>query len=208
MYLVLRHTAGLCGTRLVTAAVVVCRGAVPISRVLMPSAEFLGETKLQEVEASWTRIRRYIEGPSHSQMVHPQPPMADEACQEQFPVMIKGPGLGRDVALRAIRISVSTRTIQWECVESREDSKRLYYGRFILSPLMKGQADTIGIAMRRALLGEIEGTCITRVKSENVPHEYSTIAGIQESVHEIFLIIFKGEDYSLYQTYANPITIL
>lgn len=25
-----------------------------------------------------TRIRRYIEGPSHSQMVHPQPPMADE----------------------------------------------------------------------------------------------------------------------------------
>ncbi|KAL0373175.1 UNVERIFIED_CONTAM: 30S ribosomal protein S11, chloroplastic [Sesamum calycinum] len=65
-------------------------------------------------------------------------------------VMIKGPGLGRDAALRAIRRS--------------------------------GQADTIGIAMRRALLGEIEGTCITRVKSENVPHEYSTITGIQESV--------------------------
>ncbi|XP_027157016.1 uncharacterized protein LOC113758291 [Coffea eugenioides] len=45
----------------------------------------------------------------------------------------------------------------------------------------QGQADTIGIAMRRALLGEIEGTCITRVKSEKVAHEYSTIAGIQES---------------------------
>ncbi|KAL2248766.1 UNVERIFIED_CONTAM: DNA-directed RNA polymerase subunit alpha [Sesamum indicum] len=70
-------------------------------------------------------------------------------------VMIKGPGLGRDAALRAIRRS--------------------------------GQADTIGIAMRRALLGEIEGTCITRVKSENVPHEYSTITGIQESVHEILM---------------------
>nr|GLL25346.1 ribosomal protein S11 [Ipomoea trifida]GLL25506.1 ribosomal protein S11 [Ipomoea trifida] len=60
-------------------------------------------------------------------------------------VMIKGPGLGRDAALRAI--------------------------------LQSGQADTIGIAMRRALLGEIEGTCITRVKSEKAPHEYSTIAG-------------------------------
>ncbi|KAL2224754.1 UNVERIFIED_CONTAM: DNA-directed RNA polymerase subunit alpha [Sesamum indicum] len=160
-------------------------------------------------------------------------------------VMIKGPGLGRDAALRAIRrsgilltfvrdvtpmphngcrppkkktcvemnseeisretreinnsiklknitmvrekVTVSTRTLQWKCVESRTDSKRLYYGRFILSPLMKGQADTIGIAMRRALLGEIEGTCITRVKSENVPHEYSTITGIQESVHEILM---------------------
>nr|QIH96731.1 RNA polymerase alpha subunit [Primula filchnerae]QPZ50653.1 RNA polymerase alpha subunit [Primula filchnerae] len=85
------------------------------------------------------------------------------------------------------KVTVSTRTLQWKCVESRIDSKRLYYGRFLLSPLMKGQADTIGIAMRRALLGEIEGTCITRAKSEKIPHEYSTIVGIQESVHEILM---------------------
>nr|YP_010724040.1 RNA polymerase alpha subunit [Isophysis tasmanica]WDW31167.1 RNA polymerase alpha subunit [Isophysis tasmanica] len=84
-------------------------------------------------------------------------------------------------------VAGSTRTLQWKCVESRVDSKRLYYGRFILSPLMKGQADTIGIAMRRVLLGEMEGTCITRAKSEKVPHEYSTIVGIEESVHEIFI---------------------
>nr|YP_010925464.1 RNA polymerase alpha subunit [Melochia corchorifolia]WKD83695.1 RNA polymerase alpha subunit [Melochia corchorifolia] len=85
------------------------------------------------------------------------------------------------------KVKVSTRTLQWKCVESRTDSKRLYYGRFILSPLMKGQADTIGIAMRRALLGEIEGTGITRAKSEKIPHEYSTIVGIQESVHDILM---------------------
>nr|YP_010222272.1 RNA polymerase alpha subunit [Agrimonia coreana]UCC41937.1 RNA polymerase alpha subunit [Agrimonia coreana] len=85
------------------------------------------------------------------------------------------------------KVTVSTRTLQWKCVESRADTKRLYYGRFILAPLMKGQADTIGIALRRALLGEIEGTCITRAKFEKIPHEYSTIAGIQESVHEILM---------------------
>nr|YP_008963633.1 RNA polymerase alpha subunit [Lupinus luteus]AGK82946.1 RNA polymerase alpha subunit [Lupinus luteus] len=85
------------------------------------------------------------------------------------------------------KVRVSTRTLRWKCVESRVDSKRLYYGRFILSPLMKGQADTIGIAMRRVLLGEIEGTCITRAKSEKIPHEYSTLVGIQESVHEILM---------------------
>nr|YP_010380780.1 RNA polymerase alpha subunit [Begonia gulongshanensis]UDH54197.1 RNA polymerase alpha subunit [Begonia gulongshanensis] len=85
------------------------------------------------------------------------------------------------------KIRVSTRTLKWKCLESRADSKRLYYGRFILSPLMKGQADTIGIAMRKALLGEIEGTCITRAKSEKIPHEYSTLIGIQESVHEILM---------------------
>nr|YP_010544491.1 RNA polymerase alpha subunit [Digitalis purpurea]UYG22462.1 RNA polymerase alpha subunit [Digitalis purpurea] len=100
------------------------------------------------------------------------------------------------------KVTVSTRTLQWNCVESRKDSKRLYYGRFVLSPLMKGQADTIGIAMRRALLGEIEGTCITRVKSENVLHEYSTIAGIQESVHEILMnlkeIVLRSNLYGTY----------
>nr|YP_010191581.1 RNA polymerase alpha subunit [Citrullus naudinianus]QZL38625.1 RNA polymerase alpha subunit [Citrullus naudinianus] len=97
------------------------------------------------------------------------------------------------------KIRVLTRTLKWKCVESRADSKRLYYGRFILSPLMKGQADTIGIAMRKALLGEIEGTCITRAKSEKIPHEYSTIVGIQESVHEILMnlkeIVLRGNLY-------------
>nr|YP_010320557.1 RNA polymerase alpha subunit [Cleidion brevipetiolatum]UJJ83681.1 RNA polymerase alpha subunit [Cleidion brevipetiolatum] len=85
------------------------------------------------------------------------------------------------------KVTISTRTLQWKCVESRTDNKRLFYGRFILSPLMKGQADTIGIATRRALLGEIEGTCITRAKFEKIPHEFSTIAGIQESIHEILM---------------------
>ncbi|KEH17724.1 DNA-directed RNA polymerase subunit alpha [Medicago truncatula] len=106
-------------------------------------------------------------------------------------VMVKGAGSGRDAALRAIakseEVAGSTQTLQWKCVESRVDSKRLYYGRFILSPLRKGQADTVGIALRRALLGEIEGTCITRAKSEKIPHEYSTIVGIQESIHEILM---------------------
>ncbi|XP_068664431.1 DNA-directed RNA polymerase subunit alpha-like [Aristolochia californica] len=118
-------------------------------------------------------------------------------------VMIKGPGLGRDAALRAIRRSGILLSFvrdvtpmphngcrppkKRRCVESRVDSKRLHYARFMLFPLMKGQADMIGIAMRRALLGEIEGACITRAKSDKVPHEYSMIAGIEESVHEIFM---------------------
>nr|QXO05441.1 RNA polymerase alpha subunit [Vrydagzynea nuda] len=98
-------------------------------------------------------------------------------------------------------VAGSTRTLQWKCVESRVESKLLYYGRFILSPLMKGQADTIGIAMRRALLGEIEGTCITCATSENVLHEYSTIAGIEESIHEILInlkkIVLKSNLYGV-----------
>nr|UZC37005.1 RNA polymerase alpha subunit [Pteridophyllum racemosum] len=99
-------------------------------------------------------------------------------------------------------VTVSTGgALQWKCIESRADSKRHYYGRFIMSPLMKGQADTIGIAMRRVLLGEMEGTCITRAKSEKIPHEYSTIVGIEESVHEILLnlkdIVLRSNLYGI-----------
>jgi len=52
---------------------------------------------------------------------------------------------------------------------------------FCLHLLRKGQADTMGIAMRKALLGEIEGRVS---KSEKIPHSDSTFVGIQECVHE------------------------
>nr|AJF41926.1 RNA polymerase alpha chain [Araucaria muelleri]AJF42007.1 RNA polymerase alpha chain [Araucaria scopulorum]AJF42171.1 RNA polymerase alpha chain [Araucaria bernieri]AJF42330.1 RNA polymerase alpha chain [Araucaria subulata]AJF42654.1 RNA polymerase alpha chain [Araucaria columnaris]AJF42737.1 RNA polymerase alpha chain [Araucaria humboldtensis]AJF42818.1 RNA polymerase alpha chain [Araucaria biramulata]AJF43388.1 RNA polymerase alpha chain [Araucaria montana]AJF43551.1 RNA polymerase alp len=98
-------------------------------------------------------------------------------------------------------ISVSLKRPQWKCVESREDSKRLHYGRFILYPLCKGQANTIGIGMRRALLGEVEGTCITRAKFKNITHEYSAIIGIEESVHDILMnlkeIVLRSDPYGI-----------
>nr|YP_009379907.1 RNA polymerase alpha chain [Dacrycarpus imbricatus]QHX99664.1 RNA polymerase alpha subunit [Dacrycarpus imbricatus]BAX56435.1 RNA polymerase alpha chain [Dacrycarpus imbricatus] len=98
-------------------------------------------------------------------------------------------------------ISVSLKRPQWKCVESREDSKRLHYGRFILYPLCKGQANTIGLGMRRALLGEVEGTCITRAKFKNITHEYSSIIGIEESVHDILInlkeIVLKSDSYGI-----------
>ncbi|KAK7239879.1 hypothetical protein RIF29_43247 [Crotalaria pallida] len=126
--------------------------------------------------------------------------VADQGMQ-RAEVMIKGPGLGRDAALRAIRRSGILLKFIRDVTPMPHNgcSKRLYYGRFILSPLMKGQADTIGIAMRRVLLGEIEGTCITCAKFEKIPHEYSTIVGIQESVHEILMnlkeIVLKSNLY-------------
>ena len=44
---------------------------------------------------------------------------------------------------------ISTQAIQWKCVESKTESRRLHYGRFVVSPFKKGQASTVGIAMRR-----------------------------------------------------------
>eukprot|EP00246_Nothoceros_aenigmaticus_P004782 TRINITY_DN1647_c0_g1_i1.p1 TRINITY_DN1647_c0_g1~~TRINITY_DN1647_c0_g1_i1.p1 ORF type:complete len:358 (-),score=18.50 TRINITY_DN1647_c0_g1_i1:405-1478(-) len=99
--------------------------------------------------------------------------------------------------------------LQWKCIESKIDSERLHYGRFVISPLRPGQANTVGIAMRRALLGEVEGTCITYAKIERVTHEYSTMMGIQESVHDILInlkqIVLKSDSY---ETQKASISIL
>nr|YP_004376542.1 RNA polymerase alpha subunit [Ptilidium ciliare var. pulcherrimum]ADK89636.1 RNA polymerase alpha subunit [Ptilidium ciliare var. pulcherrimum] len=104
-------------------------------------------------------------------------------------------------------IEVSTQILQWRCIESRMESKRLLYGRFAISPFRKGQANTIGIAMRRALLNEIEGASITYVEIKKVKHEYSTITGIQESIHDILInlkeIVSKSDSYEPQKAYIS-----
>nr|YP_009863086.1 RNA polymerase alpha subunit [Anthoceros agrestis]QKD76541.1 RNA polymerase alpha subunit [Anthoceros agrestis] len=106
-------------------------------------------------------------------------------------------------------IPIPAEALQWKCIESKIDSERLHYGCFAIPPLRPGQANTVGIAIRRASLGEIEGTCITYVKFEKVTHEYSTIMGIQESVHDISInlkeIVPKSNSY---KTQEASISIL
>jgi len=87
----------------------------------------------------------------------------------------------------------NTFKIKWKCIESRIENPCLHYGRFILSPFQKGQADTLGSVLRRTLLNEIKGTAITYIrhilinnkKLEKVSHEYSHIEDVEESIHEI-----------------------
>ena len=38
-----------------------------------------------------------------------------------------------------------------ECIESKRESTREYYGRFILEPLKKGQGITVGNSLRRTI---------------------------------------------------------
>nr|YP_009662844.1 RNA polymerase alpha subunit [Amphilophium steyermarkii]YP_009662887.1 RNA polymerase alpha subunit [Amphilophium steyermarkii]QCU48366.1 RNA polymerase alpha subunit [Amphilophium steyermarkii]QCU48409.1 RNA polymerase alpha subunit [Amphilophium steyermarkii] len=88
-------------------------------------------------------------------------------------------------------LRISTRETQWRCTELREDNPRLHYGRFFLAPLSVGQADLIGSVMRKALLAELEVTCITYVKLLDVPHEYSSIWGVEEPVYDIVMNLKK-----------------
>ncbi|NES68904.1 MAG: DNA-directed RNA polymerase subunit alpha, partial [Okeania sp. SIO2D1] len=50
-----------------------------------------------------------------------------------------------------------------------------------------GQGTTVGNALRRVLLANLEGTAITSVRIAGVNHEFATIKGVREDVLEILL---------------------
>lgn len=74
-----------------------------------------------------------------------------------------------------------------ECIESNTDTDRSQYGKFVLEPLDRGQGTTVGNALRRVLLSNLEGTAVTAVRIAGVNHEFATIPGVREDVLEILL---------------------
>ena len=63
----------------------------------------------------------------------------------------------------------------------------LNYGRYKAEPMEPGYGTTLGNALRRILLRSLEGAAISRVRLDNVWHEFSTIPGVREDVTEIVL---------------------
>ncbi|MDR0983703.1 MAG: DNA-directed RNA polymerase subunit alpha [Ruminococcus sp.] len=61
------------------------------------------------------------------------------------------------------------------------------FAKFIISPLERGFATTIGNSLRRVLLSSIPGTAVTSVKIAGIQHELSTVPGVKEDVTEIIL---------------------
>lgn len=77
---------------------------------------------------------------------------------------------------------------QIECVETHTiESDRSQYGKFVIEPLERGQGITVGNALRRVLLSNLEGTAVTAVRIAGVSHEFATIPGVREDVLEILL---------------------
>ena len=61
------------------------------------------------------------------------------------------------------------------------------YGKFVIEPLERNYATTLGNCMRRVLLSSLPGAAITSVKIDGILHEFSTIPGVTEDVTEIVL---------------------
>ncbi len=63
------------------------------------------------------------------------------------------------------------------------------YGRFVVEPLERGYATTLGNSLRRVLLSSLPGAAVTSVKIESVLHEFSTIPKVLEDVTDIVLAL-------------------
>ena len=90
-----------------------------------------------------------------------------------------------------------------ETLELSEDGK---YGKFVMEPLERGYAITLGNSLRRVLLSTLPGSAITNVKIDGVVHEFSTIPGVKEDVTEIVLNL-KGLITKLHTDSAKKIYI-
>ena len=90
-----------------------------------------------------------------------------------------------------------------DTVEMTQDGT---YGKFVMEPLERGYATTLGNSMRRVLLSILPGVAVTNVKIDGVVHEFTTIPGVKEDVTEIILNI-KGLIAKLHADTAKKIYI-
>lgn len=74
-----------------------------------------------------------------------------------------------------------------ELVESHSTPEGLTYSKFVAEPLERGYGTTLGNALRRVLLSDIEGAAVTAIRIEGVAHEFTTIPGVVEDVVDIVL---------------------
>jgi DNA-directed RNA polymerase subunit alpha len=63
--------------------------------------------------------------------------------------------------------------------------------RFEVTPLQEGYGVTLGNALRRVLLGSLEGAAVTSIQIAGVFHEFSTIENVKEDVTQIVLNVKK-----------------
>lgn len=87
-----------------------------------------------------------------------------------------------------------------QCVESKTLKNQSLYSKFVLEPLYRGQGTTVGNALRRVLLSNLEGAAVTAIRIGGVNHEFATVPGVREDVMELMLnmkeVVFKSHTHT------------
>ena len=117
-------------------------------------------------------------------------------------VEVKGPGSGRETALRALQargfkiLSIKDTTpmphngTRPPIKPSKLDvkiSEDLTKATIVAEPLEKGYGLTLGNSLRRILLSSIRGAAVNSIQIDGVLHEFTSIKGVREDVTDIVL---------------------
>jgi DNA-directed RNA polymerase subunit alpha len=78
---------------------------------------------------------------------------------------------------------------QVQCLKSTTNKATEVYSKYSIGPFLKGQSTTIGNALRRVLLSNLQGLAITGVRITGIDHEFSTISNVKEDIVDILLNI-------------------
>ena len=76
---------------------------------------------------------------------------------------------------------------QIDRIDHQVAENRSQTGVFLIGPLERGQATTLGNSLRRVLMGGLEGSAVTAVRIAGINHEYAIIPGVREDVLDILL---------------------
>lgn len=75
--------------------------------------------------------------------------------------------------------------------EIKKEGRKGNYGKFVISPLVKGYGNTLGNSLRRVLLTDLPGSAITSVRITGVKHQFSTLKGMKQDIVEFILNLKK-----------------
>ena len=85
---------------------------------------------------------------------------------------------------------------QVQCLQSTVNDATSFYAKYSIGPFMKGQSTTVGNALRRVLLSNLQGLAVVGARITGINHEFSTIPNVKEDVIDILLnlkqILLKG----------------
>jgi DNA-directed RNA polymerase subunit alpha len=75
----------------------------------------------------------------------------------------------------------------------RDEGGTESYARFVVEPFERGYGTTVGNSLRRVLLASLEGSAVTAIRIENIPHEFAAIPGVHEDVTDLVLNLKKAQ---------------
>lgn len=90
-----------------------------------------------------------------------------------------------------------------ECIQKSADKS---YAKFVMEPLERGFATTLGNSLRRVLLSSLPGVAVTKIRIDGVLHEFTTIPGVREDITNIVLNL-KGLCARLFSAEAKTLTL-